>query len=418
MEPLKAAEEENQADCESLLEVKDLYSLHARGSVADTSDDQLSEECCGGCTRFQENGIFSFRRINNEALADITFKGFAKRSADDERYCERCLPSREFENRKLMWYTEEEEAWRKGWRCCRVKCDQSYLQKVTKKRYNPIWTGNDANQIGVFVRDLRVTGLDLKNSTVGLSFKLTLVWLDEALSKRLNWRFVMFAEDEYKSFYKEHMGCGCEDILDRPSLAPGSRTQSYDKFPTGGSENHQERGYTLPKIKILNSGKDMNVHDSFFRINDPSLGRNTVQWCRDLHINQKFKHNNQNFPFGYQTVELKIELQRSHRHLVLLRNKRWYNIHKDQVAAAVAAHTFAYINADNSFIQDWRICSVYNNSDRWYSKYDDYKLNYSLMVKTNTKMYSALIVIKRSPQFGFYVWFCFTFTTAISLFSY
>jgi len=63
---------------------------------------------------------------------------------------------------------------------CEVR-DMTKYEHAGPRKYNPVWTGSDESQIGIFIRNLRILGIDEAGKVISVHFYLNVVWLDELL---------------------------------------------------------------------------------------------------------------------------------------------------------------------------------------------------------------------------------------------
>jgi len=186
-----------------------------------------------------------------------------------------------------------------------------------------------------------------------------------------------------------------------------------------------------PIIRIwdITSTSEFEERQNTISLNKEWIGENTVYWRRLIRVKVYHCFECRTYPFGYEQVKLKVRLiSYTKQHLVLLRTKLWYQEHVRQTSEAewaeLAAHTYAYIHPDNSYLSDWTICSLHDCKDRWYCKFDHNDLCYNLPVYVSSGLdtqswLEALITLKRKPRFViFNIWIWFTFTSFVALLTY
>jgi len=288
--------------------------------------------------------------------------------------------------------------------CSKVKRHECYEETGTR-RYNPLWTGTDPSQIGVFIRNLRIVGLDEEKKTITLQFFLNVCWLDEELC----------------DFVK------CDRKIDKDAHAKLS-LEEYKKYWKDIKGNRRAKGNeyysnVLPELRIWDVvANGLETRQDIISLNKKWIGRNTVYWRRLVNVELKNSFCSETYPFGYEKFKLTIRLiSYTKQSLTLMRTNLWYGEHKKQAGNDIAAHTFSYIVPDKTFMIDWKVCSVHGHQDRWYSKFDHNDLTYRLPVTVSRgqdtqSRFEAWIILKRRPRsviFVFWVWY--TMTSAIAL---
>jgi len=387
-------------------------AIPATATCEDLDQREMKGEYkCNGkdCLRFYQrvHNEYCFKSINNSALAPVSFKSPVAPSSADKTFCEVCLPSA-LRNvvsgvRVADDCLRHDEAkcggcWQK-WFESTDECDN---ERIRRRAYNPIWTGDDPTQIGIFIRNLRIQALNIETQTLMLSFYLGIVWLDP----------------EFCDYVKNHQTSQEEDC--DLNLTP----KDYEYYCNRWEKGKKDKKH-LPRVRIWNyDGSAFHTRESSFTLSDPTIGHGTVFWERLLQVNILNDFESRTFPFGYEMFELKIRLFEAKQHLVLFRSKRWHDQHAKQCGEFLAGHSYSYINPHNVRLPDWKICSIHNNEDRWYSKFDNNDLLYSLPVRVSHGIgtqseFIGLIVMKRRPQFIFWnIWITFTITTLVSLLTY
>jgi len=310
---------------------------------------------------------------------------------------------------------------KKSW--CRVFCElddlPDFCEDKGHKKFNPIWTGKDPNQIGVFVRNLKIETVNEEEQSISVHFILNLVWLDwdlceyvkvEKFPEKEDW-FIQMSKEEYEGYFgkvKEKRKGG-----DEPAI-PVTTQEKYHN--------------PLPNVKIWNASKvnGYEIREEVISLNKAHIGKNTVYWRRIMRAKLNCEYTSRSFPFGYETFKMSIRLMsRTDQHLVLLRTGLWWEAHHDQCKIPILVdHTFAYIHPNNKGLKDWKVCSVHQNDDRFYSKYDNNDLSFRLPVrvsdgKDTQSRFEALIVLKRRPGYIMWnIWLYFTLTTFLALLTY
>jgi len=279
------------------------------------------------------------------------------------------------------------------------------------RRYNPIWTGDDPNQIGVFIRNLKIEGVNEEKMTVDLHFYLNIVWLDEELCKYARKKyekegkwFKNFTVEEYKDLWKE------------------ARAEGENMKHEGVHPHLNKR----PLMRIWSTTSDgFDERQNVISLNKEWIGKNTVYWRRLIRAKIYHCFECRTYPFGYEQVKLKVRLiSYTKQHLVLLRTKLWYDAQILQTDKDLAKHSFSFLHPDNSLLTDWTLCSVHEGRDSWYSKFDHNDLSYRLPVYVSDGLdtqswLEALIILKRRPSFVLSnIWLWFTLTPAVSLLTY
>jgi len=393
---------------------KDEYS----DSMVEIRDGQCKGADINGCKRYWDNtiGRFTFKKIDCKALTDSSFLDPVEKQFLNPGFCELCEPSI-----TKIAYTHHASTPKKT--CCRRFCELNdladFYDENGHKKFNPIWTGKDHNQIGVFLRNLKIEAVDEEEQSISIHFILNLVWLDEDLCKlvkeenfkdrTINSWFMQMSLEEYEAFFKKaHQHSGKLEL----------------ELPTTQEKYHNP----LPNVKIWNASTvdGYEVREQVISLNKKHIGANTVYWRRIMRVKLNCEYTSRGFPFGYETFKMSIRLMsRTNQHLVLLRTKLWWQAHLKQCRDELLVdHTFAYVHPDNKGLKDWKICSVHNNNDMFYSPFDNNDLSFRLPVRVNDgrntqSRFEALIILKRQP--GFVLWnisVYFALTSCVALLSY
>jgi len=394
------------------------------GKMADESSDSLEEikddQCKGadinGCKRWWDStiGRFTFKKIDCKALTDSSFLDPVGRQFLNPGFCEVCKPSQT----QRAW-THHANATKKN--CCRRFCELNdladFCEENGHKKYNPIWTGKDHNQIGVFVRNLKIEAVDEEEQSISIHFVLNLVWLDEDLCNLV--REEKFEDRTIDSWFMQMSVEEYEDLFKRVHRHTGKL-----ELPTTQEKSHNP----LPNVKIWNASTvdGYEVREQVISLNKKHIGENTVYWRRIMRVKLNCEYTSRGFPFGYETFKMSIRLMsRTNQHLVLLRTNLWWQAHFKQCRDKLLVdHTFAYVHPDNKGLKDWKICSVHNNDDMFYSPFDNNDLSFRLPVRVSDgrdtqSRFEALIILKRRPGFVLWnIWVYFALTSGVALLSY
>jgi len=291
--------------------------------------------------------------------------------------------------------------------------DTKRYEKVGPRRYNPVWTGEDPSQIGVFIRNLRIEGVDEEKQCVDLHFYLNLVWLDEVLCEYVKQRDKIHDAKWFKTM----------TIDDYTEVWEQVRKEGHWLKKWGEVHPHTNK---VPEVHIWNTPTGaIDERQNLISLNKEWIGEGTVYWRRLIRAKIYHCFKCRTYPFGYETVRLKLRLtQYTKQHLVLLRTNLWYREHKNQTDEVIAGNSFSYLHPDNSLLPDWTLCSVHNGKDRWYSKLDHNDLSYRLPVYVNAgrdtqSWFEAMIILERRPSFVvFNIWIWFSLSCAVSLLTY
>jgi len=354
-------------------------------------DKTICQRCwarCGysGCCNEEQRGCYDetdLRRYNPNSETDV------RTEEDDKTICQRCWAS--------FWYSG----------CCNEKQKGCY-DETGPRRYNPIWTGKDDSQIGVFIRNLRIVGLDEEKKTITLQFFLNVCWLHKELC----------------DWYKTHKNPGDEW---HAKLSP-KEYENYFKdaqkdFKDANLEWNDYHSNLFPEVKIWNVvAQGLEERQDVISLNKKWIGPNTVYWRRLVNVKLNNSFCSSTYPFGYEKFRLTIRLiSYTKQSLALMRTNLWYEEQTKQVGKSLAARSFSYIVPDKTFMIDWKVCSVHGYKDRWYSKFDHNDLTYRLPVTVSrgqdtTSRFEAWVILKRRPRsvlFVYWVWYTMTSTIAL-----
>jgi len=320
-----------------------------------------------------------------------------------------------------------------------------------ERKHNPIWSGDDPDQIGIFIRNLTVLGINERSKTMSVRFYLNIVWLDEGFcdwaikqnkeiqkALGLDWYMQLRTED-YEKRYEQYLETERKGTDWRESLI-GTKQQKPEKQYS-----------TLPSVVMWNLADDgYKEIENLISLNKKHIGKNTVYWRRLIQASFHVNFHSRSFPFGYESFRLKIRLLSwTRQHLVLLRTKLWYDQHlkvlngssecnknkdenvndddfKEHLALneLLAVHSFSYIHPDNSRIPDWKVCSVHGRQDQWISSFDNNELEFRLPVRVTRGLdtqscFEALIVLKHHPDDVLWnSWYWFSLTPILALLTY
>jgi len=365
------------------------------------------------------NQRYQFKPINCDALTDVSYLGSLRANSMDEGFCQLCGPLElnDMAHQICKFETERRKT------CCQkffeLKDYEHLSEECAPKKLNPIWTGEDPDQIGVFIRNLKIEAVNEEKQTISLHFILNVVWLDEDLCAHVKTKegiekeewFIQMSKDEYiKSFNAVQRG------------------QSEDVDQVDNALTVEKYHNPLPNIKIWNGStkEGYEIREEVVSLNKKHIGPNTVYWRRIMRVKLLCEYTSRGFPFGYETFKMSIRLMsRTNQHLVLLRTKLWHDVHMKQCPnKTLVDHTFAYMHPDNKGLKDWKVCSIHNNRDKFWSKFDNNDLTFRLPVrvtdgKDTQSRYEALLILKRKPTYVLWnIWFYFTLTTVLSLLTY
>jgi len=385
--------------------------------------DILTDKC-KSCARYwsRKDNVWQFNEISDiKGLANISFRG-KQHSSADPKICLNCYSKKyrccmcDVEIEKIGEAVIEPKkqsasSEKLGFNYYCEKCKDQRENVLpeplcepdedngTARAHNPLWTGEDNSQIGIFIRNLRIVGLDEGKKTITLQFFLNVCWLDREL-----WEFIRKGKDICKN---DHVKLSYEE---------------YEKFwRTFKDHREAEDDYhsnVVPEIKIWDVvAGGMEVRQNTISLNKKWIGDNTVYWRRLVNVELKNSFCSSTYPFGYERFKLTFRLiSYTKQHLTLMRTDLWYQEHAKQAGLDIAAHTFAYIVPDKTFMIDWKVCSVHGFKDRWYSKFDHNDLTYRLPVTVSRGLdtqsrYEAWVILKRRPRsvlFIYWVWYSLT----------
>jgi len=422
----------NEETKEMLIDNRDKFPMFVEEEREETKlyDPIYGVKCQGKeCKRYSVDGIyFEFKPITCPALTKVSYLGRVSRNEFDRGFCEICKPSEINTISKTIVCMEEdrrrrieEEKRKKTW--CEAVWAQNDYPHLTEgcepRKRNPIWTGDDPDQLGVFIRNLKIENVNEEAQTISLHFGLNVVWIDKKLCaevkelkklKKQKW-FIQMTKDEYKKTFDSFYGTALEamNIEDNPAMT--------ERFQNA-----------LPNIMIWNGSTEdgYEVREEVISFNKSHIGPDTVYWRRIMRMKLRCEYTSKGFPFGYETFKMSIRLMsRTNQHLVLLRTKLWRDMHKRQSSKEILVdHTFAYLHPDNKGLKDWKVCSVHGNEDKFHSEYDNNDLTFRLPVrvtdgKNTQSRYEALLILKRKPTYVLWnIWIYFTVTTFLSLLTY
>jgi len=395
-------------------------TLRAKKFKSLTRTSLTENKKCRGCDRYRKDGRdYEFEEITNAAMPKISYLGTAKPSKNPE-WCEVCAALEKFERTEKDIESGEKilpndtrSRFANFFRRCRTVRDMTKYEHTGPRKYNPLWTGKDESQIGIFIRNLRILGIDETEKVISVHFYLNVVWLDELLCDHVKrkrnfkgdkWNVEM-TPGEYEEVWKE--------------IKNQKRCAARWEGPCSNSRK-------CPELKIWDTTTDgMDERQNVFSLNKKWIGKGTV-YHRRL-IRTKIYHSFQcgSYPFGYEIFKIKIRLiSYTKQHLVLFRTKLWYEEHAKQVDIPFAAHSFSYIHPDASLLTDWTVCSVHGWKDRWYCKFDNNDLSYRLPVHVSHGLdtqssFEAMVVLKRLPRYALInIWVWFSLTSAVALLTY
>jgi len=464
----------NDDEDSDTVEVLNLEDLPQRGA-----------ECQGdNCKRvydINKKRKWSFKKVKNPALSDTSYmKSPVWSSSKNSFKCELCGENQDSEDRSHynckgdFSYKKDQEHGDGSRENCRVdifsqkdNCCSKPILCICKKRswwcgtsgimhywpgkrkHNPIWTGDDPNQLGIFIRNLKVLGIHEGLKTISVQFYLNIVWLDKGFCKWIKQETEIYKEmgemwylqlrtTEYEERYEQY-------------LHTGQARMSWQEALRGSSLRKPEWQYnTLPNVVIWNSTNDgYKEIENLISLNKPHIGKDTVYWRRLIRATLHVDFHSRSYPWGYERFLLEIRLLSwTNQHFALLRTKSWYDRHlkfldgntmcnkakgnMDEIEfeeekarnKLLADHTFSYIHPDNSRIPDWKICSVHGGQDQWISFYDNNELQIRLPVRVTRGLdtqssFEAMIIVKHRPSFVLKdSWWWFSLSTILALLTY
>jgi len=136
---------------------------------------------CEGCTRYwdAEEVKFVFQEVKGPILHETSFLDPVYALTSEPNFCTTCKPC------QLEHAMQALQKPKKSWirRCCEVDDLADFCEESGHKKYNPIWTGEDPNQIGVFVRNLKIEAVNEEEQSISIHFIVNFVWLDAELCK-------------------------------------------------------------------------------------------------------------------------------------------------------------------------------------------------------------------------------------------
>jgi len=384
------------------------------GSVTNCRISIHNTKKCEGCKRWQKDGgDYEFEKIIDTALPRISYLGTAKPSDENPELCEVCAEWKKLEGKTRVKTEQPGERSLNFFRWCRQGRDLTIYEEGGPRKYNPLWSGKDASQIGVFIRNFRILGINESEKVISVHFYLNVVWLDRLLCESVKKK-------------REFTG---DDWNVQMTPAEYEKEWKLIKYKKRGDvhwEGPCSNSLMYPVLEIWDT-TDVGIDErqNVLSLNKKWIGRDTVYWRRLIRtkINHSFKC--RSYPYGYELFKLKIRLiSYTHQHLVLFRTKLWYDEHVKQVGVPLAAHSFSYVHPDASLLTDWTVCSVHGWDDRWYCPFDNNDLSYSLPVHVSHGLdtqscFEAIVVLKRLPLYAVLnIWVWFTLTSTVALLTY
>lgn len=257
-----------------------------------------------------------------------------------------------------------------------------------------LWSANDPEQIGVWLRVARVMEVRLEKQQIELKFWLSLVWKDVEVCKEYG--AVGFQKNKKK----------------KKLLSVNLSTENLHKVKS------------LPIVFFSNIvGTEVVVEESCKLASD-YVGENTVYWTRLIVATFCDPISAKNFPFDYEDFIIDLRLLKDrNRYFCLFRPRMWMTNHRKLVPEGVAEQANSYISPNNSNIPEWTICSFMNLRDQWWAKFDNEEL-VRLPSKVNGKRgrkstFLAYLVLKRSCRYWIQnVWCLFVVSSYFALVSF
>jgi len=317
-----------------------------------------------------------------------------------------------------------------NWCCC---SNRSYITpyECGPRKLNPVWTGNDNSQIGIFIRNLKFQGVDEDKMTVQIHFYLNVVWKDAAIcayAKKEDEKSSKCAGKKNQFEENKRDPENKEEPWWQKQMTENEYTALWTKVHDSGSSKSACK-YHLnkwPELRIWHLASErVDEQQTVFSLNKKWIGKDTVYWRRLIRAKVFHNFKNRTYPFGYEMIKLKVRLTSyTAQHLVLFRSNLWFKEHKKQTSVQLAGHSFSYLHPDKSLLIDWTPCSVHDGKDGWYSKFDHNDLSYRLPVYVSPGMdtqswFEGLLILKRHPRFVIWnIWIWFTLSCVLSLFTY
>jgi len=159
-------------------------------SLLESTDDSTTHleighgvKCLGErCERYYCTGEWSFKKGEDPALSTTSFvKSPVSSSKRNKAICSSCGDQ---QLKRGDWKVDSRSGKqsccpKSNWSCLKYCCRPaiSYYWPGLRK-FNPIWTGDDNGQIGIFVRNLVVKEVNESTQTITAQFYLNIVWLD------------------------------------------------------------------------------------------------------------------------------------------------------------------------------------------------------------------------------------------------
>jgi len=443
-------------------ELPPLLSTHRQSSVQSneakwpTIDIKIDEnpkegQKCSGCRRFYKDGNYSFKEVvhqlNSEGKPVYRANSSMKsplRASTDPKKCVLCAD--EWKRQEVCCKSSSGRSF--TCLCCRNNDNRETYWPGPRNR-NPIWSGDDCAQIGIFIRGFRVKGVDEQNKTISVRYFLNIVWLDTGFceyvkseKKKSEDQKISDEQEDKKipvkqkdTWWKQLSVDEYEKLYEKYLQQPGNNDQKEKYYGESMKESQYRKPEieynTLPNVSIWNEWKDSYTEkQNYVSLCKDHIGKGTVYWRRLINVTLECDFLSKSYPFGYEAFEMELRLLSwTKQHFVLFRTNAWFDAHFQQLkhsnqTALLPDHAFSYCCPDDERISQWNVCSVHNKRDKWYSKFDNNDLTIRLPVKVtrgqdNTSSFKALIILKRRPNYVLWNrWFWFSLTTFLSVMTY
>jgi len=259
---------------------------------------------------------------------------------------------------------------------------------------SPIWTGDDPEQVGVWMRVDRVLGVNLEKSVIELRIWLSLVWRD-------------------KKVCKQYGAVGFKESKEKKKL-----------ITVNLSKEKLHEILSLPVVFFPNIVGTFEILQEYGQLASDYVGENTVYWTRLIVGRFCDPVSAQNFPFDYEDfiVDLRL-LKDRNRYFCLFRPRMYLTNHRKRVPEGVAENANSYICPINSNIPEWTICSFMNNMDQWSNKFGNQELirlpSKVIERRGRNSVFCAYIVLKRSSRYWIQnIWCLFVISSYFPLVSF
>jgi len=270
-------------------------------------------------------------------------------------------------------------------------------EKVDRQKLrvsNVIWCEDDSEQIGVWLRVIRVLEVNVEKQWIKVKIWLSLIWLDEEVCQKYGAVGTMIEKKKEKLISKTL-----------------TKTETHEIV-------------SLPEVRFANMVDTMDVEEETCKLAADYVGENTVYWRRLITAKFCDPVSAENFPFDYEdfVFDLRLLLSRN-RYLCLYRPNMWLKNHKMQVGEKYSKDAYSYICPNNDHIPEWTVCSCMNGKDLWLAKFDNEKLVRLISMVNGGRGrqtgFYAYVVLKRSSRYWVrQVWSLYVLTTYFALISF